>query len=200
MKPISFAIFGLFIAMLVFVSLSQRKGQEGPDLHPANSHTNPSAPLPQKIKPWQSPKNIQAEVGNRNEEKKSSVEVFLDQLPTSPVAKRTPEMDRNTIERVNQAREPQYRALFASWRLDEKTINSALEIIYERELRMMENTTKFFHLERSYSNEYKARRKAEEATAELLLITLLGSERFNELSQLEEDRFSKFKQSLGISE
>jgi len=198
MRPLTIVVTLLLLAALAFIFLSQRNVKLG-IRHQANISDNSNVETSQ-TKLLQSTNNIRPEVGRTSEEKKSSLDRLLDQLPTSLQAKRTPEMDRRTIERVNQAREPEYRALFESWDLDESTANSALEIIHDREFKMMENSSAFFRLGRSYMPEYKAREMADEAVAESLLTSLLGSERFEELSQMEQDRMSKVKKSLGIAE
>jgi hypothetical protein len=97
----------------------------------------------------------------------------------------TPQLRKDVMHSRVKSLEPQYRALFQRWGLDERLGDEVLKIVSQREFGMMEAFHKRAELGASGQPDYDETREIEAHLSELQLKTLLGEERAKELAQLE---------------
>jgi hypothetical protein len=102
------------------------------------------------------------------------------------INRQTPEMRLRLVDAMMRMREPGYRQLFDSWKLDPAAAADALRILRDRETSHSDLRTKFWGDPSSDIREYSDAVKAETTATETRLLQLLGQDRLMELIQQEE--------------
>ncbi len=151
----------------------QSSGIRSSELAPDGSRIKP--PTPEEIEA----RKRYAEAKKRlDESKKRSVETAKKLANLS-----TPEYRERAADGIMRGRDQGYRNLFASWNIDSKTVNEALAIIRERQLRLIEDRTAYYHNSgpEKARKEFEFNKEMENSLAQMQLINLLGKSRASEL-------------------
>lgn len=95
----------------------------------------------------------------------------------------SPEMRRQSRDRIILRREPKYRELFETWDLDATTVDKVLAVIRERETRIHEAL--YTSMESGAPTDYVDTKRMEQRRAAGQIIDLVGDDHYAELAQME---------------
>jgi len=108
----------------------------------------------------------------------------------------SPEEEKKLVDRLLNRREPKYRILFNSWRLDASISEGILRIIRDRELQQGLLMYDTLHAKPEARNSLMNERRVAKELANFNLVSILGERRMRELTAAENEVRSEMKNHL----